>query len=61
MNKILVFFREARAELMKVNWPTKQQAINYTLMVIGISVVVAIFLGGLDYFFVKLLKTYILK
>lgn len=61
MNKILVFFREARAELMKVNWPTKQQTINYTLMVIGISVIVAIFLGGLDYFFVKLLKTYILK
>jgi preprotein translocase subunit SecE len=61
MNKILAFFREARAELMKVNWPSRQQAINYTLMVIGISVVIAIFLGGLDYFFVKLLKTYILK
>jgi len=61
MNKILTFFKEARAELMKVNWPNRQQALNYTLMVIGISVVVAIFLGGLDYFFVKLLKTYILK
>ena len=61
MNKILTFFKEARAELMKVNWPNRQQALNYTLMVIGISVAVAIFLGSLDYIFVKLLKTYILN
>lgn len=61
MNKISQFFKEAKAELMKVNWPNRQQALNYTLMVVGISIAVAIFLGSLDYIFVKLLKTYILK
>jgi preprotein translocase subunit SecE len=60
-NKIIQFFKEAKAELMKVNWPTKQQTINYTLIVIGISIAVAVFLGGLDYFFEYLLKLYILK
>ena len=61
MNKIITFLREAKAELLKVNWPSKQQIINYTLTGIGISIVVAIFLGALDYFFSYLLKTFILK
>lgn len=61
MDKIANFLKEAKAELLKVNWPTKQQAINYTLLVVVISIVVAIFLGGLDYFFGYLLKTFILK
>jgi len=61
MNKIINFLREAKTELLKVNWPSKQQIINYTLTVIGISIAVAIFLGSLDYFFSYLLKTFILK
>ncbi|TAK96582.1 preprotein translocase subunit SecE [Patescibacteria group bacterium] len=49
--KLTTFIREARVELKKVNWPTKQQTINYTAVVIGLSVAVGIFLGGLDYVF----------
>jgi len=61
MNKITQFLKEAKAELLKVNWPSRQQTINYTLMVIAISIVVALFLGGLDYFFGYILKTFIVK
>ena len=61
MNKLTQFLKEAKAELMKVNWPTKQQTINYTLLVIGISIAVAAFLGSLDYFFEFILKTFIIK
>ena len=61
MTKIIQFFKEAKAELAKVNWPTREKTVNYTLIVIGISVAVAIFLGGLDWFFEYLLKTFILK
>jgi preprotein translocase subunit SecE len=61
MNQITQFLKEARAELMKVNWPTRQQTINYTLVVIGISVAVALFLGGLDYLFEQILNKFILK
>jgi preprotein translocase subunit SecE len=60
-NKIVSFLKEAKTELTKVNWPTKEKTINYTLIVIGISIAVALFLGGLDYFFGYLLKTFILK
>ncbi len=35
----------------KVNWPSKNATINYTLVVIGVSAAVAVFLGAMDYFF----------
>lgn len=61
MEKIIQFLKDAKSELWKVNWPTKEQTVNYTLLVIGISVAVAIFLGGLDWFFEYLLKNFVLK
>ena len=61
MNTITQFLREARTELSKVNWPSRQQTINYTLTVIGISLALALFLGGLDFIFETLLKVFILK
>ena len=60
-NKIVQFLKEAKAELQKVNWPTKKQTINYTLIVIGISLAISLFLGGLDFSFEFILKTFILK
>ncbi|HAI74597.1 MAG TPA: preprotein translocase subunit SecE [Candidatus Moranbacteria bacterium] len=60
MQKIIQFIKEAKAELAKVNWPTKQQTINYTLIVIGISLAMAFFLGGLDFIFEYILKTFII-
>lgn len=34
--------------MKKVNWPTRGETVKYTLMVIGVSVAVAAYLGGLD-------------
>ena len=39
-----------------VLWPTRQQAIVYTVMVIGISIAVAVYLGLLDYLFAAIIK-----
>jgi preprotein translocase subunit SecE len=61
LNKIITFVKEARIELGKVNWPSKRQTVNYTLIVIGVSLVVAAFLGGLDYIFSTLMKAFIIK
>ena len=38
-------------ELKKVVWPSRKEATNHTLLVIGISLGVAIFFGILDYIF----------
>ena len=56
MNKIVIFIQEAKEELMKVNWPSKKQTINYTLLVVAVSLAVAGFLGGLDWIFSYILK-----
>ncbi|KKQ07085.1 MAG: Preprotein translocase, SecE subunit [Candidatus Moranbacteria bacterium GW2011_GWE2_36_40] len=61
MNKVIQFFLEAKAEMLKVNWPTKKQTVNYTLLVMAVSLVVAGFLGGLDWVFSYILKTFIIK
>jgi len=42
--------------MKKVTWPTKKETYNYTLLVIGVSLGVAIFLGALDYIFSWLLE-----
>ncbi len=39
------------AEMKKVTWPTRQQTINYSLLVIVLSVGLAAFFAALDYAF----------
>ena len=59
--KINSFFAEARQEFRHVNWPTRQEAIRLTSVVIGIALGLAIFLGACDYLFTFLIKTFILQ
>lgn len=49
--KLTNYVKASVAEMKKVTWPTKKETYNYTLLVIGISLAVAIFLGALDYIF----------
>lgn len=49
--KISQYLKETKAELEEVTWPTKAQTINFTIWVIIISVIVAAFLGALDFGF----------
>jgi preprotein translocase subunit SecE len=53
---ISTYLSETKGELKHVNWPTRQQTINYTLVVIGISLVVALALSFFDLIFAALLK-----
>jgi preprotein translocase subunit SecE len=52
--KIQRFFQETMSELRKVSWPTRQEAIRLTQIVIIVIFVMAIFLGGLDYIYAKI-------
>ena len=51
-----VFLKEVRAELKKVNWPSRAQVTRLTLIVVGVSVVIAAFIGSLDFIFTKLIE-----
>ena len=52
---IISYIKEVKAETKNVKWPTKKQVINYTLIVIIVSVLLAFYIGGLDTLFAKLL------
>lgn len=51
MNKLINYVKESALEMKKVTWPTKKETYNYTLLVLFISLVVAVFLGALDFVF----------
>ncbi len=53
MSKITEYFKEIKAELKHVVWPTRNQTIFYTIIVIALSVLVAYFLGIFDFIFSK--------
>lgn len=42
------FLFDTRAELKKVVWPTREQTLNLTALVVGVSIVVGAFIGGVD-------------
>ncbi|MEJ2412731.1 MAG: preprotein translocase subunit SecE [Anaerolineales bacterium] len=48
------FYRETMAELKKVSWPTREEAINLTRVVIIVIFAMGAFLGLLDFLFSQL-------
>ncbi len=50
-NAIVRYFKDTRAELRRVTWPTRDEAKNLTLIIVTVTVVMALFLGLLDYVF----------
>jgi len=55
------FFTEVKSELTKVTWPTKDQVIRLTTVVIVISLAVGFFIGGLDFIFTKAVELVVQK
>jgi preprotein translocase subunit SecE len=51
MSKLSNYIKESILEMKKVTWPTKKETQNYTILVIGISIAVALFLGLWDLIF----------
>lgn len=56
----VTYLKETREELRHVSWPTRRQIINYTTLVVLISVITAFMLGFFDTFFTYLLEEYII-
>ena len=55
-NRVMQYLRETRAELRKVVWPTREEAINLTAIVVGTIVVMSAFMGIFDYIFTILFR-----
>jgi len=55
-SRLINYIKETRQELHKVNWPTRKETMQHTLLIIAISIGVAIFLGAFDYIYKLILQ-----
>jgi|WetSurMetagenome_2_1015567.scaffolds.fasta_scaffold1076052_1 preprotein translocase subunit SecE len=53
------FIRESISELKKVSWPSREDTIKLTGVVIIISIIVGIFISGIDALFLRLTSTFL--
>ncbi|OGO14902.1 MAG: preprotein translocase subunit SecE [Chloroflexi bacterium RBG_16_48_8] len=53
-NSIARYFRETMGELRKVNWPTRHQATQLTLIVLVVIGFTSVLLGAMDLLFSRL-------
>ncbi|MEK7138839.1 MAG: preprotein translocase subunit SecE [Patescibacteria group bacterium] len=61
MDKVTQFLKEVKSELSKVSWPTKKEIVQYTAIVIAISLAMAVFLGLLDFVFEWILNKFLIR
>jgi len=59
--KFFNYLKASKRELKKVSWPSRKETTKYTLVVIGISIGMAIFLGLADYLFSLILSKIFIK
>ena len=57
LDKIKVFFKEVSVELKKVSWPTRQQTVSATVVVIVLTIIISVFLGIIDFALGRLVGT----
>ncbi len=50
------YFKDVRAEMKHVSWPTRSQTIAYTVVVIVASLGTAVYLGMWDYLFSAVIR-----
>lgn len=55
MDGITKYFRDTLAEMKQVKWPTRNQALSYSVLVIVISIIVSLFLGAFDFIFTQVI------
>jgi preprotein translocase subunit SecE len=60
VQKINLFFKEVWVEIKRVSWLSQKDVLKYTLIVLGVTIAVAAFLGGLDYLFTTIIKMFVL-
>jgi len=53
-DKIVDYYQDTQAELKKVVWPTRREAMRLTLLVVAVTVALAIALGAVDLVFERL-------
>ena len=56
---VVKYLSEVHQELQRVSWPTRQQTLQKTVLVIAVSVVVGLYIGVLDFLFTRVMGMFI--
>lgn len=59
MSTFINYLKDTIAELKHVSWPTREQTLVYTVLVIVISIITAFYTGFFDFVFSKALNWFI--
>ena len=59
--KITDYFKSIKTELKHVSWPTRKQAIAFSVIVVVVSVATSLYLGFFDFIFSKILQYFVIK
>lgn len=51
VNPMIAYFQDSYLEMKKVTWPTRNQAVRLTLLVLGFCFVAAVLIGAMDALF----------
>ena len=61
IQRLTDYLKSARLEIKQVNWPTRRQTVQFTILVIAISMLVSAYLGALDVLFVRTIEWAVFK
>ena len=53
-NRIVRYFKEVRAAIRRVTWPTRRVATNLTLIVLSVTLAASVAMGVVDWLFAQL-------
>lgn len=56
MKKVIQFIQEVVKEFKNITWPKKETLFELTTVVISISIIISLILGGLDFIFTNSLS-----
>jgi preprotein translocase subunit SecE len=56
--RLFDYIRDTKGEMKHVTWPTRNQVIGYTVIILLISVVLALYLGFFDYLFTQVIDRF---
>lgn len=56
IKRFIQYIKDTRGELKHVSWPTQKQTVTFTILVIILSIVIALYLGAFDYLFTGVLN-----
>lgn len=57
--QVIEYLKDVRAELVHVKWPTRKTTMYFSLVVVALSLVAALYLGAFDFVFSEIIKSLI--